>query len=205
MSKLWKECCWRVKWNFSFPLALSRGPGLIEDIVASEWGSAGPHQSRSRSSDLRQGYNLHFSVSTIRPRPLPAALPAGKYFSTISEIIWRAEPKICEAICYECSSLLNTEWRGLFEHFLWPMQSSSFMVCGCQVWWRSDGPGPESFHLGSNKNEADPAFCRDVCKPALCKMQNSLRLDKVKHKPHLFNLASERHAKKSIILYLTFR
>ena len=36
------------------------------------------------------------------------SLPAGKHFSTISEIIWRAEPKICEAICYECSSLLNT-------------------------------------------------------------------------------------------------
>ena len=80
------------------------------------------------------------------------------------------------------------------------MQSSSFMVCGCQGWWRSDGPGPEPFHLSSNKNEADPAFCRDVCKPALCKMQNSLRLDKVKHKPHLFNLASERHV-KAIILY----
>ena len=133
--------------------------------------------------------------------------PTGKYFSTISEIIWRAEPKICEAICYECSSLVNTHTSdgGLFEHFLWPMQSSSFMVCGCQGWWRSDGPGPEPFHLGSSKNEADPAFCRDVCKPALCKMQNSLRLDKVKHKPHLFNLASERHAKKGIILYFTSR
>ena len=49
-------------------------------------------------------------LALLRRNNQAQAPPGGKYSSTISEIIWRAraEPKICEAICYECSSLVNT-------------------------------------------------------------------------------------------------
>ena len=135
----------RILLTRKIELFLSSGSGSIER-PGFDWGyccqSEAGWASPKPEPELWPPPRLQLALLRFnnQARALPAALPAGKYFSTISKIIWRAEPKICEAICYECSSLVNTHTSdgGLFEHFLWQMQSSSFMVCGCQDWWRTD-------------------------------------------------------------------